>query len=132
MAAGYIIAIIVLVVVALGLGGGLAYVVVQRDNDEDPKAPEVVSPDLVAAVKGAMAKPKKAASMFGKHASEEEGFKKGRFLYSAVALTPPSSIEPILIGPVPASQSPKQSNFRSHVAVPENEIHDRLWLHAAS
>ena len=150
MAAGYIIAIVVVSMLALALGGALTYVVVQRDNDDDPAAPAVVVPelpprslvgakgrkalaDIVAKADNAMRKKKKKkdVSLFGKHASEEEDFEAGRYLYSGVDLTPPSSIEPMLVGAVPASQSPTQNNFRSHVVVPENELHKRLWLHGA-
>lgn len=139
MAAGYIIAIVVLSIVGLALGGALAYVSVQRDNDDDPEAPPVVLPDLQDLVQKTVKKHlpvtkaagAKAARLFGKHASEEEDFEKGRYTYSAVDLTAATSIEPMLLGAVPASQSPQRSNFRSHVVVPENSLHKRLWVHSA-
>ena len=54
-AAGYIIAISILVVVCLVLGGSLAYVALQRDNDEDPADPKIVVPDITGMVKKALA-----------------------------------------------------------------------------
>jgi len=56
MAVGYIVAISVLAIIVIILGAVLAYVQLQRDNDEDPQDPKVVIPDIKGMVKEAIAK----------------------------------------------------------------------------
>jgi len=127
MAVGILATIIVFLFLGmLGMGGVIWWLFTQQDDD-DPDHPKIVLPDVKRIVKESLAKhlDKKPAGTDGWTPSGTGGF-----LYSSVDERPPTSVVPLLIGPVPAVQQPN-TRFQSNATVPENAVHKRLFTHAS-